>query len=273
MVSLLVTYVLLVVGGITVSIPFVWMISTSFKTLGQTFVFPPEWIPNPWVWENYVSVFQTGAVPFQLFYRNTAFITITSVLGLLLSSSLAAFAFARLRWRGKNVLFVIVLSTMMLPPQVTMIPRFIIFRRLDWIDTYKPLIIPACLGTAFQIFLFRQFFQTIPLEMDEAARIDGASSLGIYWRIILPLSQPALMTGAIFAFQYRWNQFLEPLMYLNSQKKFTLALGLRLFQDNYATDWNKLMAASTLAMLPVLIVFYFGQRRFIQGVVVSGVKG
>jgi multiple sugar transport system permease protein len=266
-----IVYILLIVGGVFVSIPFVWMVSTSLKTLGQTFHFPPKWIPSPVVWSNYADVFD--ALPFFAYFRNTAVIAVLSVLGLLLSSSLAGYSFARLRWRGKSVLFMIVLSTMMLPAQVTMIPRFVLFRYLDWIDTYLPLIVPAWFGTAFQIFLLRQFFQTIPHEMDEAARMDGCSTLGIYWRIILPLSKPALMTGALFAFQYRWNQFLEPLIYLNTHSKFTLALGLRLFQSSYSTNWNLLMAASTMAMLPVLLAFYFGQRRFIQGVVITGVKG
>jgi len=270
-VKMTVVYALLIIGGTFVSVPFVWMISTSLKTLGQTFYFPPIWIPRPIMWSNYADVFQS--IPFARYFRNTTLITVLSVLGLLLSSSLAGYSFARVRWRGKNIVFILVLSTLMIPAQVTMVPKFILFKSLGWIDTYLPLIVPAWFGTGFQIFLMRQFFMSIPLEMDEAARIDGCSTLGIYWRIILPLSRPALMTGALFAFQYRWNQFLEPLIYLNSHKKYTLSLALRLFQDNYSTDWNLLMAASTMAMLPVLLAFYFGQRHFIQGVVVSGVKG
>lgn len=268
----LVVYVVLLAGGFLVLLPFVWMVSTSLKELGQVFLFPPVWIPNPVRWDNYVKA--ATVVPFGRFYLNTIVITATSIVGIMLSSSLAAYAFSRLRWPGRNLMFVIVLATMMLPTQVTLVPQFIIFRSLKWIDTFLPLIVPAALGSAFQIFLFRQFFMSIPSEMDEAARMDGCSILGIYWRIILPLSKPALATGAIFAFRYRWDQFLEPLIFLNSTKNYTLSLGLRLFQTTGdTTSWHYLMAASCMAMLPVLVTFFLGQRYFIQGVVISGVKG
>lgn len=264
-------YLLLLAGGIIVSIPFVWMVSTSLKELGQVFLFPPVWIPNPIVWSNYQEALT--AVPFARYFWNTVVVAGTSVVGLMLASSLAAYSFSRLRWKGRDALFIIVLSTMMLPQQVTLIPQFIIFRYMKWVDTFLPLIVPACLGSAFQIFLFRQFFLTIPLEMDEAARIDGCSLLGIYWRIILPLSVPALATGALFAFRFRWDQFLEPLIYLNSPRNYTLALGLRMFQSQEGTRWHLLMAASCVSMLPVLLTFFLGQRYFVQGVVVTGVKG
>ena len=264
-------YALLCLGAIGVTIPFIWMVSTSLKDLGQVFLFPPQWIPNPVLWRNYYDALTV--VPYGTFFLNTVFITAVSIVGIMLSSSLAAYSFARLRWRGRDALFLVVLATMMLPTQVTLIPQFILFRYLKWIDTFLPLIVPVMFGTGFQVFLMRQFFMTIPVEMDEAARMDGCSILGIYWRIILPLSKPALMTGALFAFRFRWDQFLEPLIFLNTPRNFTIALGLRLFQDQNLTNWNLLMAASCVSMLPVLLIFFFGQRHFIQGVVVSGVKG
>lgn len=264
-------YLLLLSGAVAVCIPFVWMVSTSLKNLGQVFLFPPQWIPQPFVWRNYYDALTV--VPYGRFFLNTVIITGISIVGIMLSSSLAAYSFSRLRWRGREAVFLIVLATMMLPSQVTLIPQFIIFRNLKWIDTFLPLIVPVMFGTAYQVFLLRQFFMTIPLEMDEAARMDGCSILGIYWRIILPLSKPALMTGALFAFRFRWDQFLEPLIFLNSPRNFTIALGLRLFQDQNLTNWNLLMAASCVSMLPVLLMFFFGQKYFIQGVVISGVKG
>ncbi len=264
-------YLLLAVGAFFVSVPFLWMLSTSLKTLGQTFIFPPIWVPVPVQFSNYPKVFDV--LPFLRYFVNTVFITGLSVAGILFASSLGGFSFARLRWRGSSILFVIVLSTMMLPPQVTMIPRFILFRNLEWLDSYKPLIVPSLFGTGFQIFLFRQFFSAIPKEIDEAAHMDGCGFIRTYWRIILPLSGPAIITGFLFSFRYHWNDFLEPLIYINSHDKFTLALGLRLFQGEFSTNWPLLMAASTITMLPVLLTFYFGQRYFIQGIVVSGVKG
>lgn len=264
-------YLLLLSGAVAVTIPFVWMVSTSLKNLGQVFLFPPQWIPRPFVWRNYYDALTV--VPYLRFFMNTVIVTGISIVGIMLSSSLAAYSFSRLRWRGRDAIFLIVLATMMLPTQVTLIPQFIIFRNLKWIDTFLPLIVPVMFGTAYQVFLLRQFFMTIPLEMDEAARMDGCSILGIYWRIILPLSKPALMTGALFAFRFRWDQFLEPLIFLNTPRNFTIALGLRLFQDQNLTNWNLLMAASCVSMLPVLLMFFFGQKYFIQGVVISGVKG
>jgi len=212
-------------------------------------------------------------VPFGRYFVNTVVVAGVSVVGIMLSSSLAGYAFARLHWPGRDLLFVIVLATMMLPAQVTLVPQFILFKSIKWIDTFLPLIVPACLGSAYQIFLFRQFFSAIPREMDEAARIDGCSLLGIYWRVILPMSLPALATGALFAFRFRWDQFLEPLIFLNSPKNYTIALGLRMFQGENMTRWELLMAASCVAMLPVLLSFFLGQRYFVQGVVITGVKG
>ncbi len=271
-VKLTFVYLTLLVGMVIVILPFLWMVSTSLKTPAAVFKIPTVWIPNPIVWENYPN--SMTVLPFVRYIMNTAQITLLAVIGATFSGSLAAFAFARLRWRGRNFMFVLVLATLMLPFQVIMIPQFILFRSLQWLDTYLPLVVPAFFGgSAFNIFLLRQYFMTISRELDDAAIIDGCTRFGVYWRIILPLSKAALMTVVIFIVQNRWQSFLVPLIYLFDQKKYTLALGLRLFQDQYTTDWELMMAAATVSMLPVLLVFYFGQRYFIQGVVFTGVKG
>lgn len=270
--SLTITYIILFFLGILVVLPFIWMVSTSLKKPEDIFLFPPEWIPDPIIWSNYPRAL--SAIPFLTFFMNTAIVTIASLVGTLVSASIVAYSFARLRWPGRDVLFIVVLTTMMLPSQVTLIPQFIIFRELRWIDSLLPLIVPWFFGGgAFNIFLLRQFFTTIPNELDDAALIDGCSFIGIYWRIILPMSQPALAAVAIFAFQHHWNEFLLPLIYIHSRERYTIALGLRLFQEEYWVDWSGLMAASAIVMLPVLVVFYFAQRYFIQGIVFTGVKG
>ena len=266
------TYIALVIGGIFVCLPFVWMISTSLKDEGSVFIFPPNWIPNPILWSNYAQALTV--LPFALFFRNTLITTIVPIIGVLISCSLTAYSFSRLRWPGRDICFLLVLATMMLPGQVTMIPKFILFRYLGWIDTFFPLIAPPWFAVgAFNVFLLRQFFLTVPLEMDDAAKLDGANYLDIYARLLLPLMKPALAAVAIFTFQFHWNDFLEPLIYLHSQSNFTLALGLRSFQGEYGTDWNLLMAASLAVMTPPLLLFFFAQRYFIQGVVFTGVKG
>jgi ABC-type glycerol-3-phosphate transport system permease component len=267
----LAVHILLIMGAFVLMIPLAWMLSTSLKGLGTVFSLPPQWIPDPPHWENYIEVFQR--VPFGRFFYNTALITLLNVTGKVLSCSLVAFAFARLRWRGRDVLFLIMLATLMLPQQVTLIPQFILYRELKWIDTYFPLILPNWFGGPFLTFLLRQFFLTIPLELDDAARIDGASILGIYTRIILPLSRPALAAVAIFMFNSSWNAFLGPLIYLHTREKYTIAMGLRSFQDQNYTEWHLLMAASLMAMVPVLTIFFFAQKYFIQGIVFTGVKG
>ncbi|GIQ61858.1 hypothetical protein PACILC2_04260 [Paenibacillus cisolokensis] len=204
---------------------------------------------------------------------NTVWITLLSVIGALLSSSFIAYAFAKLKWPGRNIWFVVLLGTMMLPPQVTMIPLFLFFKQLGWIDTYLPLTVPYFFGSAFYIFLMRQFFMTIPKELSEAAKIDGSTEFYIWWRIFIPLSKPALATLAIFTFMMAWNDFLGPLIYLNDPDQFTLALGLRSFQQQYGTRWNVMMAASLIVMLPTLVMFFSFQKYFIEGVTLTGVKG
>ena len=241
----------------------------------------PQWVKSTGVkilrrvrfrWENYYDAWT--AKPFSLYLFNTVFVTICCILGQVMTSSLVAFGFSRIQWPGRNLLFMLVLATMMLPGEVTMIPNYLIFRKLGWIDTFAPLIVPSYLGGgAFSIFLFRQFFMTLPRELDEAARIDGCSSLGVYYHVLIPLCKPIFATIAVFAFVGHWNDFLTPLIYLNTSDKFTLALGLRFFQGTYNTDIHLLMAASTLVLIPVLLVFFLGQKHFVRSIVLSGVKG
>lgn len=253
-------------------IPFAWMLSSSLKTPDQVFSTPMTWIPKPIHWENYVTAFKT--MPVILYTRNTILITALCVIGYLTSGSLVAYAFARLRWTGRDFWFFVLLSTMMLPPQVTIIPLYVIFRNLHWINTYKPLIVPAYLtGWPFFIFLLRQFFLTIPNELTEAAKVDGAGHLTIYSRIILPLSKPALATVAIFAFLLHWNDFFGPLIYLVDDVKFTLALGLMTFASKHQNEWSILMAVSIIMLLPTLIVFFFSQRYFVESITLTGTKG
>ncbi|MDH7601653.1 MAG: carbohydrate ABC transporter permease [Armatimonadota bacterium] len=264
-------YAALIIGSIISLIPFFWMVTSSFKDPSKVFADPPQWWPKPWLWSNYAKAFEK--MPFALYTWNTVKITATCLVGQLLSCSLVAFGFARMRFPGRDILFIVLLSTMMLPAQVTMIPVFKIFATLGWYDTFLPLTVPAFFGSAFFVFLLRQYFMTIPHEMDEAARIDGASTWQVYWRVLLPQAKPALATVAIFSFMAHWNDFLGPLIYLSTPAKRTLALGLYAFQGQYSTDWNYLMAASTVVMLPLLILFFAAQKYFIQGVVISGVKG
>ena len=264
-------YVLLIIGAAIFSVPFFWMVTTSLKTMGEVLRFPPKWIPIPPHFENYVAAW--NYLPFERFVLNTGIITVLSTIGYVLSCSLSAFGFSRLQFRGRNFFFTVLLATMMLPAQVTLIPQFVLFQKLGWLNTLKPLIVPAYFGSAFYIFLLRQFFLTLPIELDEAARIDGASTFTIFSRIILPLGKPALSTVAIFAFIYNWNDFFRPLIYLTSPEKMTLAVGLQLFRGRFSSDFNNLMAGSTMAILPVFVVFFFAQRTFVQGIALTGLKG
>ena len=253
------------------SLPFLWMISSSLKTTGQIFAFPPVWIPKPVVAENYTNAIQF--IPFFRYIFNTLVVCAGAMLGNVLSASLVAYSLGVLRWRGRETSFRVLIATMLLPPQATMIPVFIIFRRLGMIDTWWPLILPAFLGTPFFIFMLRQFFLGIPNELVEAAVIDGCNEWSIYWRIVLPLSVPALATVVLFSFIWSWTDFLTPLIYLQDQAKFTISLGLQQFQESHSAEWGMLMAASTLITLPIIILFFFTQKTFIQGVKLSGIKG
>jgi ABC-type glycerol-3-phosphate transport system permease component len=264
-------YGLLLAGTAILMIPLFWMISTSLKPLDEIYVYPIIWIPSEFVWSNYIDVFTN--VPFARYLYNSAFISFFAIIGNLIGSSIAAYSFARLRFPGKNVLFLVMLSTLMVPAWVTMIPHFILFKWLGWLDTYLPLLVPAFFAQPFYTFLLRQFFLGIPLDLEDAARIDGCTSFGIFWRIFLPLSMPALATVAIFSFFYYWNDLLYPLIYLQSQHKFPVAMGIATFRGEQYANFALMMAAATMALLPMLVVFFFAQRLFIQGVVITGVKG
>ncbi len=265
-------YFVLILGACIVTIPFIWTVSTALKTPEQVYLLPPRWIPSPISFANFAKAWT--ALPFALFLRNTMFVTGMCLIGQLFSASLVAYGFARFKFTGKTALFYMLLGTMMLPGQVTMIPTFLIWRNFRLIDTFYPLIVPAYLGGgAFTIFLLRQFFMSIPRDLDEAAMIDGCSYFGIWWRIILPLSKPALTTVVIFSFLSHWDEFMGPLIYLQSMEKYTVSIGLRLFQDQYGAQLDLLMAASLIHILPCIILFFVAQRYFIKGIVMSGIKG
>jgi multiple sugar transport system permease protein len=252
-------------------LPFYWLVLTSLKSDAEVFKMPPVWVPAQLLWSNFGR--SVTYIPFFLYLKNTLVICGLSVVGTVISSSLVAYSFARIKWPGRDALFGVLLATMMLPGQVTLIPVFAIFRTLGWIDTIQPLVVPHFLGTAFYIFMLRQFFLTIPQELSDAARIDGCSEWGIYHRVILPLSRPALATVGLFTFINAWNDFLGPLIYLNDERKATLSLGLQQFVSQHGAEWSLLMAASTLMTLPIILLFFFAQRTFIQGITVTGVKG
>jgi multiple sugar transport system permease protein len=268
---------LIVPGALAFLAPFFWMVSTSLKDPRLVYLFPPQIIPNPVRWDNYPSALTR--LPFHLYFWNTALITATASLGTLLTASLVAFGFARLRFPGRDVWFLVLLSTIMLPGQVTLVPTFIIFRLLGWVDTFYPLIVPYWFGgTAFSIFLLRQFMTTVPLELDDAAKMDGCSFAGVYWRIVMPLVRPALAAVAIFQFLQHWNDFFLPVIYINSRDHWTLALALNALRrqrdgGSFNTDLEILMAATVVVMIAPLAVFFVAQKYFIQGIVFTGVKG
>ena len=265
---------ILVVGGIVMIFPLIWQISSSLKTDAEIFKFPPDLIPNPARWRNYIDA--TTIVPFWTYTRNTVIVTGFNLFGTLLSCSLVAYAFAMLRIPGRNALFALLLGTMMLPGQVTMIPVFIMFSKLNWINTFYPLIIPSFFGNPFYIFMLRQFFLGLPPELTDAVKIDGGNYLDIFRHIVLPLSKPALATVAIFAFIAHWNDFLGPLIYVTTDANRTLALGLMAMQANYfggRSYTHLVMAASVLMLIPVLVVFFAAQRVFVRGIALTGITG
>lgn len=269
----------LILLAIPATLPLLWMVSTSLKSNDQVYVQQGSaghafsfaaLIPNPLHWENYPLALRT--VPFELYLRNTLLLCVLTVLGAVLSSAVAAYGFARIPFRGRSWLFLLCLATMALPAQVTMIPVFEVFRRLGWYGTYLPLVVPAFVGAPFYIFLLTQFFRTLPEELAESARIDGAGEWTIFIRMILPLSKPALATCALFQFLATWNDFFGPLLYINDPSRYTLAYGLQQFLSAYGGQWTQLMAASTLFTLPIILLFFFAQRTFIQGIATTGGK-
>ncbi len=268
-------YLTLLAGAIVFMIPFVWMITTSLKDQSEVMLLPIRWIPRRLLWSNYVKAL-FGVIPFMTFFKNSMIVVSLDLIGDVFVCALVGYGFARLRAPGKNILFLIVLSTMMLPAQVVLVPTYVLYKYLGWLDTLYGLIVPNLLASgAFFIFLFRQFFQTIHRELDDAAKIDGCGLLGIFWRVILPLSRPALITVGVLSFFEHWNSFLWPVILLKSEENYTVAIGLRFFQS-YATESTNLpllMAASIATLLPCLLIFFLAQRYLVQGVVVTGVKG
>lgn len=270
-VRLVLLYALLIAVSLVFFTPVLWMVTTALKPARDIFKIPPVWIPSPPNWGIFYESWTRAG--FNTFLFNTTKITVLSMAGTLLSTSLVAYSLARLRWPGRDVLFTLTLASMMLPFQVRIIPLFLIFKQLGWIDTHLPLIVPHWFGDAFFIFLLRQYFRTLPIDLDEAARIDGANSLAIYWQVLLPLIRPALATVAIFSFMDSWNAFMTPLIYLNSQSNFTLAIGLAQFRNQFQVSWNALMACSFLVSVAPLLVFFLAQKYFIQGIAMTGIKG
>lgn len=270
-ISQIVVYCLLVLGAAFCLLPMFWLVRSSVMTPLQIFEIPPRWIPSPFRWENYVEALTS--IDFSRFFRNTVTITACCLAGALISSPLGAYSYARLTWPGKRLCFSLLLASMMLPGAVTLIPTFIGWRLADLINTYVPLILPVWFGSAFDIFLLRQFYATIPRELDEAAYVDGAGPWTVFYRIIIPLSKPPLIVIGLFSFMNSWNDFMGPLVYLNEESKFTMALGLQMFQSLHSAQWHLLMAASTVVILPVIIVFFIGQRYFIEGITLTGMKG
>jgi len=266
----LMTHVVLVGLLIAFLGPFFWLGSTSFKTDRAMFRMPPQWLPDPVTLEHYEKAFTE--FPALRYMGNTLIIVVCTTIGTLLSCSMAAYAFSRLRWPDRGVIFGLLLATMMIPGQVTMIPVYVLFSKLRWVDTFLPLIVPAFFGNAFFIFLLRQFFLTIPEELLEAARLDGAGEWRVFWQIVLPLSKPALLTVMIFSILRAWNDFLGPLIYLSSEKNRTLALGLAHLRGVQGTEWGLLMAAAMIMVLPALLLFFVAQRFFIEGIALTGTK-
>jgi len=265
-------HVFLILAGITFLVPTAWLVSSSFKASTEIFATPIRWIPAQPEWSNYSDAFTVQ--PMFLFARNSAIVVFGAVLGTILTSTMVAYSFARLRWPGRDFCFGLVVATMMLPDVVTLIPRFIVFKTLGWFDTFLPLTIPFWFGgSAFYIFLMRQFFKTLPYELEEAARMDGATSLRILVQIMVPLSKPALATVAVFSIFANYNDFLHPLIYLNNTGDWTLALGIRAYNDVYNAQWQLIFAASTAMLLPMIVLFFAAQRYFVQGIHLTGLAG
>ncbi|TLS39011.1 carbohydrate ABC transporter permease [Pseudalkalibacillus caeni] len=259
---------ILLVGSVVILSPVWWLVSTSLKSMQEIMQFPPSFMPESFRWQNYVEAWNTA--PFTRWTLNTLFVTTCVVIGNVLVNSFVAYGFAKVKFPYRNLLFTIVLSTMLIPGFVVMIPQYMLFAELGWVNTYLPLIVPAFFGSAFFIFLLRQFFMTIPNELIDAAKIDGANHFVIWWKIVLPLTKPAIATVAIFSFNGAWNDFLGPLLYLNDESLYTLQIGLQTFKGTVSTQWHYLMAASVMVLLPVILLFFIFQRYFIEGANITG---
>lgn len=265
-------YIFLIAGAFVCLFPFYWMLRSSFMDMGQIFVMPPIMIPDPFVTTNYSDAMEV--MPYFKYLMNTLIVVISNVGGSILSASICAFSFSRLRWPGRDKVFMIILTSLMMPSIVTMIPTFVMWSKLGFTNSLIPLSVPIWFGgSVYNVFLFRQFFLSIPRELDEAAYVDGASFFTVYWRIIMPLSKSTIMVVGIFAFLNSWNDFMGPLIYLNEESKYTLSLGLQLFQGTYGAQWHLLMAASILVLIPAVVVFFLGQRHILDGIATTGIKG
>lgn len=262
---------LLAIGSFLMVFPFLWTIGSSLKNMTQIFAIPPVWFPNPIVWQNYLDSLQ--AMPFGRAYWNSFYITIIVVVSQLFTGSMAAYAFAKLKFKGSEALFLLFLATMMIPKQVTMIPLYLIMDKLGWLNTHLPLIIPGALFNAFAVFLLRQFIRGIPKELEEAAVMDGASIPRIYWSVILPLIKPALAAMTIFIFMGTYNNFMDALIYLSTPERFTVPLLLNNFKGLYVTNWSYMMAGATISVIPIILVYLFAQRYIIEGITLTGIKG
>lgn len=274
-----ITQIILVFLSIFAVLPFLWMITTALKPTDQTLKNPPVLIPHPFLWENFPKAFafnadKLGYTPFLVYGINTIMLVILSTSGVVVSNAMVGYSFARLKWPGRDVIFAITLATMMIPFPVMMVPQFAMFKAFHWIGTYRPLWVPAWFASAFNIFLLRQFFRSIPFELSEAAKLDGCSEWGIFQKVIIPLAKPALAVVALFALMGTWNDFLGPIIYLQDQKQFTLAVGLNFYKSQAGgTDMNVMMAASTMVILPIVVLYFFTQKLFIQGIAATGLKG
>ncbi len=264
----IISYLLMTAIGIVLITPLLWMVITSLKPMEEIVRYPPTFFPEKIVWQNYLDTIT--AFPFWRYARNTLLITVLVVFGNVLSNSFIAYGFAKLDFPGKKLMFALVLSTMMIPGFVTMIPQYVLFSKIGWVGTYLPLIVPSFFGNAFNIFLMRQFYLSINDELIEAAEIDGANHFYIWSRLMLPLTKPALITIAINSFNAAWNDFLGPLLYIQDQEKYTLQIGLQVFQNQATTQWNYLMAGATLVLIPTILMFFFAQRYFIEGMDLTG---
>lgn len=268
-----VVYGLLILLSLLFAFPFFWMVTTALKPDYQVFIWPPKWIPNPVQWSNFREALTDPLLPFHIFVKNTMIIEVGMIIGRLLSCTLVAYGFARLEAPGRDFLFGVLLATLMMPKAAILIPRFLLFSELGWINTFRPLIVPAWFGEAYAIFLMRQFFRTIPRELEEAAYIDGASLFQVITRIIVPLSVPVLTVITILSFKDIWNNLLDPLLYLNDASKYTVSVGLAYFNGQFNVQMNQLMAASVTMLLPVLLLFFIAQRAFVEGITMTGLKG
>jgi multiple sugar transport system permease protein len=266
-------HALLIAVSLAFIFPFYWMVITALKENSQVFTYPIEWWPDPIRWQNFPEAMTYSGFPFLRFLRNSFFYAASVMIGTVISCSAVGYGFARLRFPGREALFLLTVATLMIPGIVTFIPTFILFKNLGMLGTYAPLIVPAFFGNAFFIFMMRQFFQGLPVELVDAARVDGAGEFRIFWQIMLPLVRPALLVMAVFTFLWTWHEFFGPLVYLSDQNQYPLSLGLFAFRAQRTTEWSLMMAASTLTTLPLIVVFFFAQRYFLEGIRLTGIKG